>query len=147
MKIKILIPILILAAVGFSVWWYFTDILPERNTEEDTSGTPAPSDNETPQDEDQSGEVVEAMVEGDEYAFSPATVTVKVGSTVKLTFKNIGNTIHTWTIDELNLDSGSIFPGSSKTIEFDAAEVGTYEIYCAVSGHKESGMVGVLIIE
>ena len=146
MKIKILIPILILAAVGFGVWWYFTDILPERNTEEDTSGTPAPGEEDVDETTAIDG-VVEVTVEGDEYSFSPATIAVAAGKTVKLIFKNVGNNIHTWTIDELNLDTGSILPGSSKTIEFEAVEAGTYDIYCAVSGHKESGMVGVLIIE
>jgi plastocyanin len=91
--------------------------------------------------------VTEATVEGSEYSFSPATITVEEGKTVKLTFKNVGNTIHTWTIDELSASTGSILPGSSKTIEFDAVGAGTYEIYCSVSGHKESGMVGVLIVE
>jgi uncharacterized cupredoxin-like copper-binding protein len=145
---KKFIPILILifvAAVGFVVWWYNTDFLPEKNAG-DSSGTPAPEEEDVPETV-VGGGIVEITVEGDEYSFSPKTVTVKQGASVKLTFKNIGNNIHTWTIDELNLDTGSIFPGSSKTIEFDAVEAGTYEIYCAVAGHKESGMVGTLKIE
>ncbi|KRT67293.1 MAG: hypothetical protein XU08_C0004G0001, partial [candidate division WWE3 bacterium CSP1-7] len=32
-------------------------------------------------------------------------------------------------------------------IEFDATTAGTYEIYCAVAGHRESGMVGTLVVE
>ncbi|OGC44726.1 hypothetical protein A2V54_01840 [candidate division WWE3 bacterium RBG_19FT_COMBO_53_11] len=145
---KKLIPFLILvlvAAAGFGIWWYVTDVLPEKNADE-SSGTPAPGEEDVP--ETVVGEsVTEVAVEGSEYSFSPKTITVKKGATVKLTFKNIGNTIHTWTIDELDLDTGSILPGSSKTIEFDAVEAGTYEIYCSVSGHKESGMVGTLKIE
>ena len=149
---KKLIPFLILvlvAAAGFGIWWYVTDVLPEKNADE-SSGTSAPGSDEVPGTTDGEGVgegVTEATVEGSEYSFSPKTITVKKGATVKLTFKNIGNTIHTWTIDELDLDTGSILPGSSKTIEFDAVEAGTYEIYCSVSGHKESGMVGTLKIE
>ena len=112
----------------------------------DTSGTPAPGETTTPETGVGEG-ITEATVEGSEYSFSPKTITVKKGATVKLTFKNIGNAIHTWTIDGLNADTGSILPGSSKTIEFDAATAGTYEIYCAVAGHKESGMVGTLVVE
>lgn len=146
MKIKILIPIFILAAVGFGVWWYVTDVLPERNAEEDTSGTPAPGEEDVDETTVIDG-VVEVTVEGDEYSFSPATITVAAGKTVKLIFKNVGNNIHTWTIDDLNASTGSVFPGSSKTVEFDAVPAGTYEIYCSVAGHKELGMVGTLKVE
>ena len=145
---KKLIPVLILvliAAAGFGVYWYLTDVIPEKNVE-DSTDTPAPGGEDVPETVVGDG-IVEITVEGDEYSFSPKTVTVKQGASVKLTFKNIGNNIHTWTIDQLNLDTGSIFPGSSKTIEFDAVEAGTYEIYCAVAGHKELGMVGTLKIE
>ena len=145
---KKLIPFLILvlvAAAGFGIWWYVTDVLPEKNADE-SSGTPAPGEEDVP--ETVVGEsVTEVAVEGSEYSFSPKTITVKKGATVKLTFKNIGNAIHTWTIDGLNADTGSILPGSSKTIEFDATTAGTYEIYCAVAGHEEAGMVGTLVVE
>ena len=145
---KKFLPILVIAvflAVGFTVWWYNTDFLPEKNVG-DTSGTPAPGEEDVPETVVGEG-VTEVSVEGSEYSFSPKTITVKKGATVKLTFKNIGNAIHTWTVDGLNADTGSILPGSSETIEFDATRAGTYEIYCAVAGHRESGMVGTLVVE
>src|SRR4030065_1604497 len=124
---KKLIPFLILvlvAAAGFGIWWYVSDVLPEKNADE-SPGAPAPGEEDVP--ETVVGEsVTEVSVEGSEYSFSPKTITVKKGATVKLTFKNIGNAIHTWTIDGLNAATGSILPGSSKTIEFDATTAGTY---------------------
>ena len=137
--------IAVFLAVGFTVWWYNTDFLPEKNVW-DTSGTPAPGEEDVPETVVSDG-VTEVSVDGSEYSFSPKTITVKKGATVKLTFKNIGNAIHTWTVDGLNADTGSILPGSSETIEFDATTAGTYEIYCAVAGHRESGMVGTLVVE
>ena len=112
----------------------------------DTSGTPAPGETGIPETGVGEG-VTEETVEGSEYSFSPKTITVKEGATVKLTFRNVGNTIHTWTIDELNASTGSVAPGAEKTVEFDAVGAGTYEIYCSVSGHKESGMVGTLKVD
>ena len=145
---KKFLPILVIAvflAVGFVVWWYNTDFLPEKEAG-DSTGTPAPGEEDVPETVVTDG-VVEVTVEGSEYLFSPKTITVKKGATVKLTFKNVGNAIHTWTIDGLNADTGSILPGSSKTIEFDATTAGPYEIYCAVAGHIEAGMVGTLVVE
>lgn len=92
------------------------------------------------------GMMKEMMVEGDEFSFKPATVTVSKGDTVKLTFKNVGAKPHTWTIDELDVNTGSIKGGQSKTIEFVASEAGEFEVYCAVPGHKEAGMVGKLAV-
>jgi plastocyanin len=145
---KKFLPILVIAvllAVGFTVWWYNTDFLPEKNVG-DSSGTPAPGEEDVPETVVGEG-MVEVTVEGDEYSFSPATITVEEGKTVKLTFKNIGNVSHTWTIDVLNVDSGLVLPGRSQTVEFDAVGVGTYKIYCAVSGHEGVGMVGTLVVE
>lgn len=147
MKTKILVPIIILGLAGaFGVWWYVTDILPEKEAKDATSGFPAPGFEDVPEMIVGEG-IVEVAVEGDEYSFSPATVTVEQGASVKLTFKNTGNVSHTWTIDSLDLDTGSVAPGRSKTIEFDAVEVGSYKIYCDVSGHEDLGMVGTLNVE
>uniref|UniRef100_A0A831Z2D1 EfeO-type cupredoxin-like domain-containing protein n=1 Tax=candidate division WWE3 bacterium TaxID=2053526 RepID=A0A831Z2D1_UNCKA len=146
MKLKILAPIIILGLAGvFGVWWYITGVLPGREAG-DTSGMPVPGEKGGPETIGGEG-VTEVKIAGDEYSFTPATITVEKGKTVRLTFKNTGNVSHTWTIDELNADSGLVSPGASKTVEFDAGKAGTYKIYCAVPGHEESGMVGTLEVE
>jgi len=37
--------------------------------------------------------------------------------------------------------------GASETIEFTPSEAGEYEFFCTVPGHKESGMVGILVVK
>lgn len=86
-------------------------------------------------------------VSGDEFSFSPATLTAKRGVKVRLIFKNSGTVPHTWTIDELRVDTGRLSPGQSKTIEFVAERSATFTSYCTVPGHRERGMVGTLVVE
>lgn len=37
--------------------------------------------------------------------------------------------------------------GTSEAVEFTPTEAGTYEFYCTVSGHKEAGMIGRLVVK
>ena len=37
--------------------------------------------------------------------------------------------------------------GGNNTIEFTPSEPGEYEFFCTVSGHKEAGMVGTLVVK
>lgn len=116
---------------------------------EDASGVPAPGFEGVPE-MIEGPLTVDRFVEGEDYEFEPDSITVPRGTRVRLTFKNEGNLIHTYTIDELGLDTGSVSPGSSKTVEFDSPEsatVLTYRSYCAVPGHVELGMVGTLVVE
>jgi plastocyanin len=61
------------------------------------------------------------------YAFAPQTLTVKVGAHV--TWTNRDPTAHTATMDHGSLDTGTIRPGQSKTIDF--THPGTYTYHCA----------------
>lgn len=61
------------------------------------------------------------------YAFAPQSLTVKVGTRVSWT--NRDSTAHTATMDQGALDTGTINPGQSKTIEF--THPGTYAYHCA----------------
>jgi len=126
---------------------YFAGVFPGSPPadEEDVSGVPAPGHEDAP--EMVVGGGAEAVVEGDEYEFDPGSLTFERGDSIRLTFRNSGNISHTWTIDALNVDTGPVAPGQSRTVEFDAIEAGTYEIYCAIPGHRESGMVGTLVVE
>lgn len=61
------------------------------------------------------------------YAFAPQTLTVKVGT--RVTWTNRDATAHTATMDQGALDTGTINPGQSKTIDF--TRPGTYAYHCA----------------
>jgi len=144
MKLKILVSIIVivlLAAGGYYWWVNYRQAPAEENSNPPASGEVSDT-SETPP-----GETVDVTVTSDEYSFSPATITVKNGVTVRLTLKNTGNVSHNFLIDALDVDSGLVSPGSSKTFEFSADGAGTYSFYCSVPGHEDSGMVGTLEVE
>lgn len=60
------------------------------------------------------------------FAFSPRTMTVDVGTSVTAT--NLDSAVHTWTADAGAWDSGSLVQGQKFTFTFRAA--GTYTFHC-----------------
>jgi plastocyanin len=80
------------------------------------------------------------MVDDD---FSPGSVSIAAGESV--TFSNGGDRPHTATADDGSFDTGSVDPGSSATVSFDAP--GTYRYYCQFHGGPGgSGMSGVITV-
>jgi plastocyanin/mono/diheme cytochrome c family protein len=78
--------------------------------------------------------------------FDPTAITIPANTDVTVTLVNKGATAHTFDIDALNIHSGEIQPGETKTITINAA-AGSYQYYCAIPGHKEAGMVGTLTVQ
>jgi plastocyanin len=68
----------------------------------------------------------EVTIQG--FAFSPAALTIKVGTTVKWT--NQDSAGHTVTADDNSWGSGNLAQGSSYTFTF--ANAGTYAYHCGV---------------
>ena len=82
-------------------------------------------------------------VTGTEYAFAPAPAKASAGQTT-IRFVNKGLVEHDITIDALKV---KIVAQAGKTAEASAAlKAGTYETYCSIPGHKESGMKGKLTV-
>jgi plastocyanin len=93
------------------------------------------------------GQVKEFTVEGSNFKFLPATLTVNKGDTVKVTFKNTGG-FHDFVIDEFNgSKTKQIGADAEETIQFVADKAGTFEYYCSVGNHRGMGMVGKLIVQ
>ncbi len=115
------------------------------------------------------GTVIE--VRGDEYKFSPNEVTIPAGQTVTLRLKNVGETEHDLEVQGLTIrQEDGIQPpaghaaagehegaspgalalhtekGKTASVTFMAEQKGTYEFWCTISGHKEQGMIGKLIV-
>ncbi len=82
------------------------------------------------------------LVKGYNYGFSPREITVKEGEVVKIRLVS-DDSPHTFTIEELGVDQEFTY-GKDANITFTAGKKGTFQIYCAVPGHKEGGMIGVL---
>lgn len=91
--------------------------------------------------------ITEISVVGTEFSFNPASINVKVGEKVKLTFKNDGRAPHNLTIEGLNVGTKTISGGQTDVIEFTAMTSGTYAFFCSVPGHRASGMEGNLKVE
>ncbi len=84
-------------------------------------------------------------VSGQPFSFSPASITVKKGDTVRITFKNTDGT-HSWGIDAYDIRTRELGTGEQQTIEFVADKAGSFEYYCSVGTHHEKGMKGTLVV-
>jgi uncharacterized cupredoxin-like copper-binding protein len=114
------------------------------------NSSPVPSSIEVTTSVDSSvtpGETVrEIVISGGEFSFSPASIQLKLGERVKLTFMNDGNFEHDFIINELGVKTKKIEPGESDTVEFIATKVGTFTFYCGVGDHQDLGMEGQLVV-
>ena len=71
------------------------------------------------------------------FAFSPDTLTVKVGTTVKWT--NNDSTTHTVTADDKSFDSGNLDPG--KSFSFTFKQAGTFSYHCSIHPNMKAKIV------
>ncbi len=79
------------------------------------------------------------------FGYSPATIKLVNGQRVTLELTSL-DVAHTFTVDELGIDI-KVQGGETVSIEYTPKQVGEFEFYCSVPGHKESGMVGSIIVE
>ncbi len=114
---------------------------PGTNTEQTPVATTSVSTPTTP-----TSAVKSFTVNGKPFSFTPSTMTVNKGDTVKITFVNEAGT-HDWVIDEFNARTKVLQGGQTETIEFVADKVGSFEYYCSVGTHRQMGMKGTLIVK
>ncbi|MDO8728430.1 MAG: plastocyanin/azurin family copper-binding protein [bacterium] len=89
--------------------------------------------------------IKEFSVDAAPFSFSPSTMTVNKGDTVRITLKNTKGT-HDLKIDEFNATTRILNAGETQTITFLANKTGTFDYYCSVGNHRAMGMVGKLIV-
>lgn len=82
-----------------------------------------------------------------DFVIEPQEIKAPAG-TITLVLKNNGAQPHDLRVDGLAkpTESSLLTPGESGKLTF-TAEKGTYDVYCSVAGHKESGMVATLVVE
>lgn len=97
-----------------------------------------------PSDKMSTGATKEVKVSLAKLRFSPSTVTIKAGEKVKLTLSS--DVSHTYTIDSLGINF-VINGGQTQSFDLRVEKPGTYDVYCAIPGHREVGMVGKLVVE
>jgi plastocyanin len=71
------------------------------------------------------------------FAFSPGSITVKVGDSV--TWTNSDSASHTATADDASFDTGTIGNGSSKSVTFSTA--GTFAYHCSIHAQMHGTVV------
>jgi uncharacterized cupredoxin-like copper-binding protein len=82
-----------------------------------------------------------------EFKIDPSEVTTKAG-TVTFDISNDGSTVHNLEIEGNGVEetSDDIQGGQSAQLTVDL-KPGTYEMYCAIPGHREQGMEGEITVQ
>ena len=141
--------LIIVIVLGFGLYMVF-------NSQQKTNQTPSEQTNteqKVPAEEGveemvvEDSETREIIVEGEEFSFSPSTITVSEGEKIALTFKNVGTFPHNFIIDELDVKTETINAGEEDTIEFVADKSGTFAFYCGAGNHRQQGMEGEVDVE
>lgn len=89
----------------------------------------------------------EIVVSGSEFKFSPASISLTKGETVRITFRNTGNLPHNLTIAELGVATKTIGAGQTDSVTVTADKTGNYTFYCNVGNHRQQGMEGKLEVK
>lgn len=112
----------------------------DQPTVPDVPDLPSPPPAETPTDVPPAvGETV--SVSAQDNFFDPDTLSFAAGVELTVEVTNDGNVSHTFTIDELDADTGTIGAGGSATVTFTVPDTEvTY--YCTI--HGKSAMFGTL---
>ena len=89
------------------------------------------------------------MVTMTEYKFDPSQINAKAGK-VDFYLVNAGTVAHDMVITDSTgksvAKSELVSAGDSFNFSIDNLPAGSYQFYCDVPGHKESGMVGTLTV-
>ncbi len=147
---KTLIAVIVIIVIALGGWLYFSKsaAAPTDSMENMTSQAPATDTGTQPATTDasmQTGPVKEFTVTGQNFSFSPSTLSVKKGDHVKITFTS-GGGLHDFVIDEFNAKTSRIGTGASAVVEFTADKAGSFEYYCSVGSHRAMGMKGTLTV-
>jgi plastocyanin len=150
MKSTVVISLLVLAVIGSLVYMSMSKKSSDSAMEATKQEAMVKEDSATKGDAMTAENTI--TVEGSDFKFNPATITVKKGETVKITLKNTDASDefeikHDFVIDELDVQSPEIGEGETTTFEFVADQAGTFEYYCSIGEHRAMGMFGTLTVE
>lgn len=98
--------------------------------------------------------------------YQPAEIRVRAGAPVTLNLQNRDSVLHDLNVDRIRVTGkraeggghgahGAKEPdlhvavpaGGTARLAFTPLDAGQYEVYCAVPGHRQAGMVGKLVVE
>jgi nitrite reductase (NO-forming) len=76
------------------------------------------------------------------------TLTVHEGDIVQITLVNGEGAEHDINLVDFHVASQRVTnPGASSTLMFHANDIGTFQYFCTVAGHREAGMQGMIKVE
>jgi uncharacterized cupredoxin-like copper-binding protein len=83
-----------------------------------------------------------------EFKLDPSSVQVDQAGTVTFRVTNDGAIDHALEVDGQGVEeeTETIKPGESAELTVDLSKDGSYELYCPVDGHRDSGMEGTLTV-
>lgn len=91
---------------------------------------------------------VQVVVTATDYQFTPNTIRVNAGDTVRLTLQNHGSQLHDLVVEGIPNAHVVARPGQqARSGLFSAARPGVYQLQCTVPGHAQAGMTGTLIVQ
>lgn len=79
-----------------------------------------------------------------EFAIAPSTVVVPLGGSIAIS--NNGAIDHNVAVLDTAVTSADLPAGGTETLDLSSLEPGTYELFCSIPGHKDSGMTATLTI-
>lgn len=85
------------------------------------------------------------VIEAHEFGFGPGAVTISSAGPTTIELNDTGIVPHNLTVDALGIQIVAA-AGRSTSATFQDLAPGTYEFYCSISGHRQAGMVGTLIV-
>jgi plastocyanin len=111
------------------------------------ASTPAPAQKQTTTTAAGGGGAKAATISETEFKLTPSTANVGSGA-VTVTAKNDGSIPHTLEVEGNGVEkkTGMIQAGSSAALKLNL-KPGTYEMYCTIPGHKQSGMLGKVVVK
>lgn len=83
-----------------------------------------------------------ATVTMTDFAFTPDAITVAAGGSIE--FVNDANQPHDFHVEDLS--TPHVDGGDSYVLDVSSLAPGTYDVWCEIPGHKDSGMTGTLTI-
>lgn len=142
--------IIVIFVLGAAYWWWSNSLKQAAAPVSNNNFVTEPK-NEIPPlvqaPNQMNGAVQEIMVSGNEFSFSPATLNLKKGQAVKVTFTNTGKYPHNFAITDMNVTTKTIGPGQKDSIQFTPDRTGTFTYVCTVGDHAEKGMKGTTTIQ
>jgi uncharacterized cupredoxin-like copper-binding protein len=83
-----------------------------------------------------------------EFSITPGAISVPKPGTYTFRLKNDGTITHALEVEGNGVEqkTGDISPGSSATLTITLEKNGSYEVYCPIDGHRQSGMEASLSV-